>query len=87
MSDENVTSLNVARALKNADNRLWSPADCLQDALNDIKDKPCDKLLVIRIDTTGDKFSVGYHAAQLKASEIVATLEIMKAYILQEMGY
>lgn len=85
--DDKVTSLGLHRALKSADNRLWGPVDCLQDCLNDVKDKPCDKLVIIRINTQGDVFDVGYHAAQIKASEILAALECLKIHILQEMGY
>ena len=91
MPDDKVTSLGAHRALKEVDNRLWSVADCLQDALNDVKSMPCDKVVVIRITTTNDKgedvFNVGYHAAQIKASEILAALEIMKYQIIEEMGY
>lgn len=91
MGDDNVTSLGVVRALKEADNRLWSVADCLQDALNDAKDKPYDKVVVVRITTTNERgeavFNVGYHAAQMKASEIIAALEILKIQIMEEMGY
>ena len=87
MADDNVTSLGAARALKNADNRLWGPVDCLEDALKDVKDKPCDKLLIVRVYTENDTYKIGYHCAQLRASEIIAVLEVTKAFILEEMGY
>jgi hypothetical protein len=89
MSDDNVRSLNIARALKGADNRLWSPVDCLQDAIADVEkgDKPCNKLIVIRIFADDEKFDVGYHSANIKASEIISALECLKLHILQEMGY
>lgn len=85
--DEKITSLTAARAIKQADNRLWGPVDCLEAALKDVKEKPCDRLVVIRIDTADETFTVGYHAAQIKGSEIIAALEILKAVILEEMGY
>jgi hypothetical protein len=85
----NVSSLAVARALKSHDNRQWTPIDCLADAILDIKSgkTPCDKLIVVRINTNEDKFDVGYHCANMKASEMIAALEILKAFILDEMGY
>lgn len=82
-------SLAAARALKAHDNRLWTPVDCLNDAIADIEkgDKPCNKLVVIRIHADDDKFDVGYHSANIKASEILAAVECLKLHILQEMGY
>ena len=90
MSDDNVTSLGAARALKASDNRLWSPVECLEDCIRDIQSgvSPTEKLLVLRLDTKkGETFNVGYNAAGLKGSEILAMLECAKATILQEMGY
>ena len=93
MSDDNVKTLSAVRALKTGDNRLWSPLDCLRDCIKDIEtnERPCDKLLILRLvvtpDNKGDKFDVGYNAAQLKGSEILAMLECCKALIMQEMGY
>jgi hypothetical protein len=84
-------SLGAKRALKTNDNRQWTPVECLLDCLNDIQSgkTSCNKLLVLRLDTDdgGEKFSLGYHAANIKASEILAALEVAKAIILQEMGY
>lgn len=89
MSDDKVTSLGAKRAIKAQDNRKWTPVECLLDAAEDIRSGavPCEKLFVLRINTTDDKFNVGYNAANLKASEILAALECAKAQVLQEMGY
>lgn len=86
---DNIQSLGAARALKSGDNRLWSPLDCLEDCVLDIRSgkTPCDKLLILRLDTKDGKFNVGYNAAGLKGSEILALLECAKMQILQEMGY
>jgi hypothetical protein len=84
-----VTSLGAVRAQKSHDNRQWTPVECLLDAVDDIKSGrvTCDKLFVIRINTSDEKFNVGYNAANIKASEILAALDCAKAQILQEMGY
>jgi hypothetical protein len=89
MSDDNIKSLGAHRALKTQDNRLWSPIDCLTDCIADIQSGAvtCNKLLVLRINTTDEKFNVGYNACNIKASEILAALECAKAQVLQEMGY
>ena len=86
---DNITSLGTQRALKNSDNRAWTPLECLRDCIYDIETNhsPCDKLLILRIDTNDEKFNVGYHACNIKASEILAALECAKAQVLQEMGY
>ena len=89
MSD-NIKNLGAKRAEKTRDNRAWSPLDCLRDCIYDVETDrtPCDKLLILRIDTKdGEVFNVGYNAANLKASEILAVLECAKAMVLQEMGY
>lgn len=89
MSDDNIKSIALARVMKSQDNRKWTPVECLLDAAEDIRSGAvaCDKLLVLRINTTDEKFNVGYNAANIKASEILAALECAKAQILQEMGY
>lgn len=63
--------------------------ECLLDCAEDIRSGAikCDKLLILRVDAGDDKFNVGYNAANIKASEILAALECAKAQILQEMGY
>jgi hypothetical protein len=90
MTDK-IKSLGAARALKSHDNRQWTPVECLIDCIDDIQSGAvvCDKLFVIRVnvDEADEKFGVGYSAAHIKASEILAALEIAKAIILQEMGY
>jgi len=93
MTDDQVTSLGAVRALKTRDNRLWTPVECLRDCISDIEAgrTPCEKLLVLRLKTTDvdgrDCFDVGYNAAGVKGSEILALLECAKQMILDEMGY
>jgi hypothetical protein len=84
---DNVTSLGAARAIAAHDNRLWTPIECLFDAIEDEKKKPSDKIVVIRIDTKDDEFTVGYNAAKIKCSEILAAIEILKFTLMKEMGY
>lgn len=82
-------SLGAVRAQKSKDNRLWTPIECLQDAIRDIQsgETICDKVFVIRVDTREEKFNIGYNAANISASQVLAALECAKAQILQEMGY
>ena len=89
MTDK-ITSLGTKRALKSGDNRAWTPVECLLDCAEDIRSgaTECDKLLILRLNTKdGATFDVGCNAAQLKASEIIAVLEVAKAMILEDMGY
>lgn len=44
-------------------------------------------MVVITIDTTDNRFAVGFYAAQIKSSEMVAALEALKARVLSEMGF
>jgi hypothetical protein len=88
MNNDNITSLGAARAIKAHDNRLWTPIECLSDTIEEEKKTPSDKLVIIRIDTKGgDVFSVGYSAAGIKCSEILAAIEILKFTLMKEMGY
>jgi hypothetical protein len=89
MSDDKVTSLAAARAVKSEDNRLWSPLDCLEEAIRDLKAGKikADKLIVTFVDTDEQSFTVHHYSANIKASEILAALVCMNARILEEMGY
>jgi hypothetical protein len=84
-----IARLGAKRVHRSKDNRDWSPIDCLGDCILDIRSgaTPCDKLFVLRIDTRNEQFNVGYHAANMRASEILAALECAKAEIMQNMGY
>ena len=85
-----VHNLNAARADKAKDNTLLSPADCLEDALQELRSgvRVCDKLVVLALDTSPDNsgYAMGFYACNMKASEIVALCEAMKARMLQSMG-
>jgi hypothetical protein len=83
-----VHNLNAARADKAQDNTLLSPADCLEDALQEVRSgvRVCDKLVVLTLDTTGDGYGMGYYASNIKASEIIALCEATKARMLRLMG-
>jgi hypothetical protein len=92
MADDNVMSLGAARATAAGDNRLWSPVECLEEAVRDVKSGriTADKVVVIFLNTgTEDDpdFNVDYYVAKTKASQILAALECVKSKILAEMGY
>jgi hypothetical protein len=86
---DNVTSLGAKRALATGDNRLWTPVDCLRDAIKDIEsgERPANKLIVLRVNTNEINFDVGYSSANIRASEMLAAIECLKIQILQEMGF
>lgn len=91
MSGE-VRSFNAARADRENDNALLSPAECCEDAANDIRSgkTPCDKLLVLRLRTTGDngdEYHVGFNACNMRSSEMLALLEVAKVEVMKCMGY
>lgn len=67
------------------DNRLISPEQTLQNVLDDIRDKTrkCTKLLVLCLDDE-DCYDLGFYAANLKMSEILAMLSRM-TYTANEM--
>lgn len=88
-----IRSLNAERASRANDNTLISPAECLEDAATDIRsgERVCNKVLVITLNTDGgdmgDVFQVGFYAAQMKSSEMLAAIEAIKTIVLRDMGF
>lgn len=82
-----IRNINALRADRENDNTLLSPADCLQDAAEDIRlgNLQCDGLLLIALDRTNGGFSFRYRCSNMRTSEIVALLEVMKAKALSYM--
>lgn len=83
-----VTNLNAVRADRADDNRLWTPADTIRDVLGDIEAgriEP-DKILVLHWKTGEDDFHTGWAAANMKSSEMIALMEMVKATLLRDMG-
>lgn len=84
-----VQSLAAARADRENDNTLISPAECCDDAARTIRSgkRKADAALVLTLSRVEGKFDVGYFASNLKASEMLALLEVAKVRILQTMNY
>lgn len=86
-----VESFAAARADKQADNTLISPAECCEDAAREIREgeRRCTAALVITLDVgpEGDRFDVGYFASNLRSSQKLAVLEATKAIVLRNMNY
>lgn len=75
-------------ALRKSDNRLWSISDMLQDSLLEVEEgtREATGAFCVFVTATDDSFDVGYSAANLKASQILAALDHMRAHVLREMG-
>lgn len=84
-----IENLGAHRAERADDNRLLTPLECLREAIAEIEsgDRSCDGVLVLTLDRSGEYFRVGYYASNMKASEIIATCEIMKTRALKAMGH
>jgi hypothetical protein len=86
-----IRSIAAARADKESDNSLLSPAECCDDVARDIRSgkSACDKLLVLRLQTgnEGGGYNVGFNACNMRLSEMVALLEVAKIEMLKCMGY
>lgn len=49
---------------------------------------PCDKLLILRVNTKGGaEYNTGFSACNMQASEMLALLEVAKVLVLETMGY
>ena len=86
-----ITSLSVARAERENNNSLLTPVECLTIAVREIEngERKCQSILVITLNRGDDNkgFGVGFYASNLKASDQLALIEVMKAFILTDMGY
>ena len=75
-------NINVARADKENNNTLLTPADCLEGTLAEIKNgKRCDRLLILTLSEGGDgrDYDNGFRACNLSCSQMLSLLEVTKA--------
>lgn len=86
-----IRSINALRAERDNDNSLLSPAECLEDAAQDVRtgERKCQKVLILTLDVGDDDaaYNVGFYAANMKTSEKLALIEAAKSVFLRNMGY
>jgi hypothetical protein len=90
MDDDNIRSLGAIRAEKTGDNRLWTPVECLEEAIRDIKagKLKVDSLCIIFLDTEqGESFNLKHYSANARASVMLSMLECSKINLFKDMGY
>mgnify|MGYP003552283491 CR=1 FL=1 len=83
-----IIPLGTHRAMLTGNNSDQTPADCLRDALNEISsgERQCTSLLVLTLNAGDGQFGTGWYAANLRSSEMVALVEIVKLRFLAQMG-
>ena len=83
-----IIPLGTHRAMLTGDNGDQTPADCLRDALNEISsgERQCTSLLVLTLNEDDGMFATGWYAANMKCSQMVALVEIVKLRFLAQMG-
>lgn len=88
---EKTNVISMVEATK--DGTKWSVQDALADALKDAGNPETrmgqvSKVIVIGlVDVPEGEYDLAYVQAGMKASEIVALLNVAKVYFLHEMGY
>ena len=84
-----IASLGAKRAQEARDNRLWTPVECLEDAIRDLKSgqTKANKVVVLFVDMSEGEFTVSHYSANIKASEILAAGVVLQAKLLDDMGY
>jgi hypothetical protein len=91
MDNGKVVNLGAERALRENDNAAWSPAECLDNAADEVRsgERLCDRVLILFLDKGPDglEFTVGWQAANMQSSEMIALMEITKARLITEMGF
>lgn len=89
MSD--VVDLRREKAKRATRNDEWSVEDCLVDALEDVRagERPADGVLILfldRADAENNQYSTGWQASNLRSTDIIALMEVVKATLLRDMG-
>ena len=80
MSDD-IVSLNEARAVKAADNTLWSPLECLKAVVRDVEAgvcKPVKVFIVMEEEGPGKRNLFTRYRSNLPRDQEIAILEICK---------
>lgn len=80
-------SLASRRVEESGDNSDWSPADCLQDSLREVRSgaRAATSCLVLFLDDT-DGYSIGWCASNLSSTQMIALMESIKITLLRDMG-
>jgi len=81
--DDKVTNI----AEKARDSTMWSMDQMIACALDDITKKGISKAFVISLDDADGGYIVHYHNKGMRASEMIAAIECIKAKLLSEMGH
>lgn len=94
MDDDNVRSLNAARATLTNDNSLVSPLEMLECAarelraeLRDDSSPPPNKAVLLLLNDEDGRYDVHFYGSNIRNSEMIALLEVMKASFVKRMGY
>lgn len=85
-----IRSLAAARADRENDNGLVSPAEMLRDAARalDAGEETATSALVLFLDAgvDGETYDVNFRASNMRCSEMLALLEVAKRNVLTAMG-
>ncbi|RMF00640.1 MAG: hypothetical protein D6773_11140 [Alphaproteobacteria bacterium] len=79
-----VTNLNAKRALAAGNNSLWNAKEMFEEAAREAGGRT--KGVAIILDADGGEYNWAWFASDMRLSEIVALLEIVKAKIVEEFG-
>ena len=80
-------SINALRAVRENDNSLLSPVECLDDAAEDLRlgEVKADKVLVIALNSKDGAYDIRWWSSNLLSSEMVALAEAFKMRALKNM--
>lgn len=83
-----IRSINALRADRENNNSLVTPVECLRDAIADLEsgERQANKALVLLLNAGDDgTYDFGFLASDLRSSEMVALLEVVKTYVLRSL--
>lgn len=88
MAKDNVTNIRDYAE----DNRYDTPQEVCAELATDLENPECphhgaNKALVLLLNTKDESWELGYRAANLSTSEMIAMLETAKVMCLQQMNY
>lgn len=84
-----IENLSIKRAIRAQDNRLVTPLDVMLDAASEIKSgvQNPNKAFVILLKDDDECFNWQTYRSNIKTSEAIALLDIVKAQLLSRMRH
>jgi len=89
MTEDKIVSLGARRVDEKDDNTLWTPLECLHEAMPDFEgdDPAYNSVMVVKFRRSTDDFAVSMSMSNVECSTALAVLEVCRISLLKSMGF